>query len=252
MGVRATGDPADPSLVKERIRRRIWSLLEERGVSRFPKPAFGRIPNFVGAEVAALKLADQAEFEDAEVVKVNPDSPQRTVRRLVLRRGKLLIMPSPRLSRGFIILNPDRIPDRAIDRASSIRGAFNYGELCPLRSLPKVDLVVAGSVAVSKSGVRIGKGGGYSEMEYAILRELNLVGEETPIFTTVHDLQVIDEAPLEPHDLTVDAIITPTRIIRVMRRMPRPKGIIWEEITREHLMRMPILSELKRIKRSRR
>jgi len=220
--------------------------MEERGVSRFPKPVFGRIPNFEGAEKAALKLVEQNEYQKAEVVKVNPDAPQRPVRLRVLLDGKTLLMPTPRLRKGFMVLDPRKIPRESYPRASTIKGSFRYGKLRALQELPRVDLVVAGSVAVTNDGVRIGKGGGYSEIEYGILREIGAVEDETPIFTTVHDLQIIDDAPKEPHDLIVDAVITPTRIIRVKKRSKRPEGIFWEELTQRRLLETPILSELKR------
>jgi len=234
-------------LEKEAIRREVWRLMEESGVARFPKPIVGRIPNFEGSERAAQRLTSQREFQSAGVVKVNPDSPQAPVRRSVLLTGKLLIMPSPRLRRGFLLLDPKRIPRRFFMKASTIRGAFKHGTFCSIEDFPKVDLIVAGSVAVSKDGVRIGKGGGYSEIEYGVLRELNLVDEETPIFTTVHDVQVIDEAPKEEHDLVMDAIVTPSKVVRVERKHPQPKGIIWKKVTKHELEDMPILHELKRM-----
>lgn len=230
---------------KEALRRRIWKLMEESGVSRFPRPVIGRIPNFEGSERAAIDLAGQPEFQSARVVKVNPDSPQIPVRRISLSRGKLLIMPSPRLRAGFLVLDPDVIPRSAVGGASTIRGAFRYGRPLGIEDLPRIDLIVAGSVATSADGARVGKGGGYSEIEYGILRELGLVEEETPIFTTVHDVQVVDEVPVEDHDFAVDVIITPTRVIRVKRRRPQPGGIIWDKITSDMLEKMPILRELK-------
>ena len=180
---------------KEVIRREVWRLMEESGISRFPKPIVGRIPNFVGSERAAERLSGQQEFQNARVVKVNPDSPQTRVRRRVLLCGKLLITPSPRMRKGFTLLDPKKTPKRYFVQATTIRGSFKYGRACPLEELPNVDLIVAGSVAVSRDGVRIGKGRGYSELEYGILRELNLIGEETPVFTTVHDIQIIDKEP---------------------------------------------------------
>jgi len=232
---------------KDSVRMKIWTLMEQQGIARFPRPVFGRIPNFIGAEEAARRLSRQAEFKSARIIKVNPDSPQRKVRTAVLSSGKILVMPSPRLRKGFVVLDPGKIPEGLFPGASTIRGVFKYGQFCSLRDLPKIDLVVAGSVVVSSDGVRIGKGGGYSELEYGILRELDLVSEDTPVFTTVHDVQVVGRVPREPHDLVVDAIITPTRKIRIKRRSPRPKGIVWKLITSDMLDDMPILAELKRI-----
>ncbi len=219
--------------------------MDELGVSRFPG-TFGRIPNFQGAENAARSLGRLPEFQRAKGVKVNPDSPQVPVRRMALSKGKLLIMPSPRLRRGFLVLDPKKIPESVLRKASTIRGAFRYGKLVGLLDLPKIDLIVAGSVAVSSDGVRVGKGGGYSEIEYGILRELRLISEETPIVTTVHDAQVVDVAPVEDHDFSVDVIITPTKVIRTKRQRSQPKGIIWRKVTPVMLEKMPILRDLKR------
>jgi len=231
---------------KGRIRERIWELLEDQGIARFPRPVYGRIPNFLGAEEAARKLTALLEFQRAMVVKVNPDSPQNPVREAVLSSGKVLIMPTPRLREGFLVLDPKMIYKQAMKGASTIRGAFKYGKPVGIGGIPKIDLIVAGSVAVSPDGARMGKGGGYSEIEYGILRELNLIGEETPIVTTVHDVQVVDEVPMEEHDFSVDVIVTPTRTIRVKERRNRPKGIIWEKVTPEMLERMPVLMELRK------
>lgn len=220
--------------------------MEEAGVTRFPKPVVGRIPNFEGAEAAAARLINQREFQRARVVKVNPDAPQGQVRRGVLLNGKRLVMPSPRLRKDFILLDPAEIPRRCLTEASTIRGAFKHGTHCPLGGLPQVDLIVAGSVAATSKGVRIGKGGGYSEIEYGVLRELNLIDEETPVFTTVHDIQIIEEAPREAHDFLVDAITTPTKVIRVERKHTQPKGIMWERLTPHQFEAMPLLQELRR------
>ena len=94
-------------------------------------------------------------------------------------------------------------------------------------------------------GIRIDKGGGCGDIEYGILRELSLVDEKTPIFTTVHDIQIIDKAPKEEHDFVVDAIFAPSKLIRIPRKHSQPKGVIWKKITKRQLGDMPVLHELK-------
>jgi len=47
-----------PGLNKEQIRQQIWDRLEKENLDRFPRPIYGRIPNFVGAEKAASRLAE--------------------------------------------------------------------------------------------------------------------------------------------------------------------------------------------------
>jgi 5-formyltetrahydrofolate cyclo-ligase len=236
--------------LKRELRERVWRLLEERGVARFPRPVYGRIPNFEGAETAARRILKLEEFMRARVVKVNPDSPQMTVRRGALEAGKTLIVPSPRLRGMFLILDPKWIPRGLYGRAASISGAFQLGREADLEDLPHVDLLVCGSVAVTERGERLGKGGGYSELEYAILREMGLVGDETPIITSVHELQIVEYIPSESHDFTVDYIATPRRIIRTDGERRRPGGIIWEKLPMKEVEGKPLLKRLWRIKSS--
>lgn len=56
--------------------------------------------------------------------------------------------------------------------------------------MPKVDLVVVATVAVSMDGARLGKGKGYGDLEYGILRHIGAVTDATPVATVVHDVQV--------------------------------------------------------------
>ncbi|MCE4601392.1 MAG: 5-formyltetrahydrofolate cyclo-ligase [Desulfurococcales archaeon] len=232
------------------MRREVWRRLQDSGAAKPPFPVEGRIPNFQGAEEAAARILLLEQWRRAEVVKVNPDSPQRPVRRAALSQGKLLLMPTPRIRRGFLLLDPSRIPARSIGWASTIKGAFRLG--MPLASLDKltsavdrVDFIVEGSVAVSIHGDRLGKGHGYGDLEWGILSELGLVGEDTPIATTVHDLQVYrDRLPQDKHDVPVDLIATPTRLIQAMDRRPKPRGIYWDELDATKLNEIPILKEL--------
>ncbi len=232
---------------KHEIREYIWRLLEERGVAAFPRPVHGRIPNFIGAERAAERLFSTPEWQKARIVKVNPDAPQRPVRLRALQEGKILIMATPRMREGFLLLDPRLIPPRFYRDASTIRGAFRWGRKLSLDELEKlrIDLIVTGSVAVDKRGGRLGKGEGYAELEYAVLRELGAIDEETPVATTVHDLQIVEDIPREPYDLTVDIIATPTKLIRVEPRPPKPPGILWDKLPEEKLREIPLLRELK-------
>jgi len=230
---------------KQRIREYIWRLLEEKGVARFPKPVYGRIPNFVGSEIAASRILELEEYRGARVVKVSPDSPQRYIRYRCLLDGKILIMPTPRLREGFLILNPSKINRRNYEYASTIRGAFIYGEKILPEDLPRIDLIVTGSVAVTKDGLRLGKGGGYSELEYAILMEYGKVERSTPIATNVHDLQIVEWLPRDAYDLTVNIIATPTKIMKVEGGAERPSGVIWSLLAEEKIREIPILRKLK-------
>lgn len=230
---------------KDEARRRVWALLEERGVARFPRPIRGRIPNFAGAEAAARRLAELPEFRAARVVKVNPDSPQRLVRYAVLQAGKTLLTPTPRIHEGFLCLEPEQLPPGALLEAASIAGAAKYGRAIALPDVPPIDLLVVGSVAVTEAGARAGKGEGYAELEYAMLRTFGKVGPDTPIVTTVHELSLIPALPFERFDVPVDVIVTPVRVIRTATRQPKPEGIYWDLLPEEKIAAIPLLQGLR-------
>lgn len=227
----------DAKPIKANIRKRVWKILEERKVALPPKPIIGRIPNFIGANVAALKVTKLSVFGKSEVIKVDPDSPLRPFRELALRDGKTLVMPTPRLRKGFLILNPNRIPSYKIRFASTIRGAFNYGEIVETPyNMPKIDLFVVGCVAVSViNGVRLGKGGGFSDLEYAILLEAGKINREIYTIVLAHDYQVLNSSiPFEVYDAPVDLVVTPSRTLRVKERIERPNGLYCDLLSKEH------------------
>lgn len=230
---------------KDEIRERIWDELEDRGVARFPYPPHGRIPNFEGADAAADRLAGLADWQAATAIKSNPDAPQLPVRRAALRAGKTVYMAVPRLRDEdcFLRLDPAEIDD--LDRAATIGDSSELGVQVGPEDVEPIDLIVAGSVGVDSHGTRIGKGEGYSDLEFAILREFGLVGEHTTTVTTVHELQVLEtELPTDPHDVPMDRIVTPERTIRPDADRPKPGGIDWERLEDDRLEAIPVLQRL--------
>src|SRR5437763_3796879 len=228
---------------KQQVREWVWQELRRVGAARFPG-AEGRIPNFIGAEAAARGLAALDEWRAADVVKSNPDSPQLPVRTAALEAGKRVYMAVPRLAdeRPFLLLDPDRIA-QSPRRAASIKGASNAGTHVALHDVPHVDLVVCGTVAVNRRGVRVGKGGGYSDIEFALLTETGAIDAQTAVATTVHAVQVLDEdLPETSHDFRVDLIVTPDEVIRC-RRAHRPRGIVASHLDPEKTSAIPVLSD---------
>ncbi|AUV83153.1 5-formyltetrahydrofolate cyclo-ligase [Salinigranum rubrum] len=230
---------------KQQLRERVWDELEKSGEARFPFPPHGRIPNFAGASEAADRLAATAAWRNAEVVKANPDAPQLPVRRAALHAGKRVYMAVPRLrdENPFLELDPDRIAPEERDAAATLSHVDDYAEQVGPDALPDVDLVVSGSVAVTESGTRIGKGEGYSDLEWAVLFELGRVDESTPVVTTVHERQVVDDAP-EPdaHDVTMDLVVTPERVVETGAER-KPTGIDWA-LASERIEEIPVLGRL--------
>ena len=150
----------------------------------------------------------------------------------------------PPLGEGFLLLDPATIPSKEHGRAAAIGGLFKYGRPTPLHLAPMPDLLVVGSVAASLTGARVGKGEGYGEIEYALLRQLGRIAPETPIATTVHDLQVVESIPLEPFDVALDLIVTPGRSIEVSAHGPQPDRILWDFLPPEKIEGIPLLGAL--------
>jgi 5-formyltetrahydrofolate cyclo-ligase len=226
---------------KQRVREWIWGTLENEGAARFPG-ARGRIPNFRGAEAAAERLAELPEWEAAAVVKSNPDAPQLPVRRRARRDGKTLYMAVPRLAKDKPFVRVAGDP--------TIKKALGEGVPARVEDLGHVDLVVCGTVAVNHAGVRVGKGGGYSDLELGLLVEAGLVDDSTMIVTTVHPLQLLDEQlPETAHDFRVDIVVTPDDVLRTDARR-RPPGILWEHLDDETIEDIPILAARRTRRRS--
>ncbi len=230
---------------KQALRERIWDELEDSGEARFPFPPHGRIPNFAGADEAAERLADLPAWREADAIKANPDSPQRPVRRRALAEGKTVYVAVPRLREKacFLRLDPDEIED--YDHATTISGSAEAGEPVRPEAVESVDLIVSGSVAVTDEGTRVGKGEGYSDLEFAVLREFDLVGDGTPVVTTVHELQVVDDpVDRQPHDVPMDVVVTPERTIRT-DATDKPAGLRWAELDEERIEEIPVLGDLR-------
>jgi 5-formyltetrahydrofolate cyclo-ligase len=202
---------------KEKLRDKVWSSLEQKEVAIFPLPVFGRIPNFVGSEKAANLVRSLPQWKKAKVVFANPDSAQRKIREFALKDGKILIMASPRLKAGFLQIEPQNVKGKE-ETASSIRGAFKYGKQVEdsgsdgVGKMPKPDLIITGCVAVDLSGWRLGKGGGYGDIE---VKKIKDQFGEIPVVTTIHPLQLVDSVPHLSHDAQVDIVVTPEKIVRM-------------------------------------
>ncbi|MEF8839319.1 MAG: 5-formyltetrahydrofolate cyclo-ligase, partial [Haloarculaceae archaeon] len=171
---------------------------------------------------------------------------QLPVRRAALRAEKTIYVAVPRLRDVdcFYRLDAARIDD--VDDATTISGLAEAGEQVGPDEMDPVDLIVSGSVAVDERGGRVGKGEGYSDLEFAMLREFGLVDDETTTVTTVHERQVADEdIPTGSHDVPMDWIVTPERTIETGCGAAKPRGIEWNAIDEERREEVPILDRLR-------
>jgi 5-formyltetrahydrofolate cyclo-ligase len=226
---------------KQAIRDKVWRLLERE--QAVPSGSYGKIPDFDGAERTAALLAELDVWRRAQTVKANPDHAQFPVRVRALEDGKLLYMAVPKMAtpQPFYKLDPESLTvpaEQAADKSGALSAAAPQ---VGVDEMKKIDIVVCGSVAVNRSGARIGKGAGYSDLEVALLIEAGLVTDNTMIVAPVHSLQVIeDDIPETEHDFRVDLIVTPHEVIQCSARR-RPTGLIWSDLTTEIIRAIPVL-----------
>ncbi len=233
---------------KQRIRERVWDELAETGEARFPFPPHGRIPNFAGAREAADRLAGLDAWRVADAVKANPDAPQLPVRRRALHEGKTVYVAVPRLAEEecFLELDPARIDPEDYDAAPALSNVDEHADRVGPEAVGEVDIVVSGSVAVTEDGARVGKGEGYSDLEFAVLRKLGLVDGDTTVATTVHELQVVDDdVRVAAHDVPMDHVVTPERTVRTDSPHAKPAGIDWSLLDDERVAEIPVLARFR-------
>lgn len=238
----------DPS---ERYREQIWTELAKvaRPDSRFHWDFHSFIADFEGSERCAQRIADLPCYKAPGMVFVTPDNSTEAFRLRLLRDGRPFLMTTYGIGRGFLRLDPSAIPPEDLRYAATLDGADRYGTPATLADIARglrLGLLVTGGSAVSRNGVRFGKGHGFFDLEWALLSEIAVVDGATEIVDVVHDCQVVDE-DLEPHshDATVDWIVTPTATMRTSAR-PRPPGRVhWDLLIASPLGDLPPVRELR-------
>lgn len=234
---------------KDAIRSTIWTQLVADGVA--VGPAASRIPNFVGADVAAWHLSKAPGWAEARIVKCNPDPPQIPVRLRALYEGKVVYTPVPELTKGFpyIRLDPARLAAAGIEfeLAATSQGFLTHGEPIEFEAMERIDFAVCGSVAVTRSGGRTGKGAGFADLEFGIFRELGVIDDRTPIATTVHSIQLVPDelVPMQGHDTALHFVATEAGLIETGTSHRQPSGVDWDMVRPDQFRDIPFLAALK-------
>ena len=214
---------------KEYIRKSIYDKLFKEGQSLRPNGDYGKIPDFKGSDIAAELLTSTDEWKNSKTIFCSPDSAQIPVRYLALKENKNLIMASPNLEHGYLYLEGCKLDGKERE-ASTKEGAFNHcskffdfgGKTSSILNDSEfnsfdivIDMVVEGSVGVDRLGNRIGKGKGFADREIEDLLNKNLIDENTPLVTSIHPFQFVENVPMESHDKKLNMIVTTDEIIRI-------------------------------------
>ncbi|WP_108259799.1 5-formyltetrahydrofolate cyclo-ligase [Mangrovicoccus ximenensis] len=240
---------AKRSPAKQVVRDRIWAALEDSGIA--VGPARNTIPNFAGADTAAFRMVQTDAWQAAKTVKCNPDPPQIPLRLRALYEGKVLYCPVPALTRDFpyLEIDPAELEKKGIsfELAATSEGYMQHGRRIGFEDVPQLDFCIVGSVAVTRSGGRIGKGAGFADLETGIFRELGTIRPETPMVTLVHSTQVVeeDQMTMMAHDSPLDMFATEAELVVTGNAAPRPRGVDWDQVQPDQFRDIPFLAALR-------
>jgi len=233
------------------VRKKVWNVLREVALpdSRFHYDFSEFIADFVGSDAAVDRLVEMDVYKDSQVVFVTPDNCLERLRSQVIRDKKILLTTTYGIRRGFVELLPEKVPAGLENYAvllDAIEKAGRYISLEEIQQRYHVDLLVTGGSAVTRSGLRAGKGHGFFDIEWATLYSLGVAETTTPIMDVVHDCQIVDEEfELNPFDTICDYIVTPTQVIHVPSPQKPICGIYWDKLEPGMMEQISTLLELK-------
>ncbi|MCL9794730.1 5-formyltetrahydrofolate cyclo-ligase [Frankia sp. AgKG'84/4] len=187
------------SAVKRRLRARLLAQRRALGASRrtsWPRPGSAtlatrilRLPEVAGAQCVAAYVGLPEE----------PDLGDLLAR--LVAHGTRVLLPT---------LRCDLDLDFRAHVGTLVPGALGTRE--PPAAAPAGDLAEAGAVivpalAVDRAGRRLGRGGG--SYDRALARAVGAT-----VIAVIYDQELLDLVPSEPHDRSVDIIVTPSRTLR--------------------------------------
>lgn len=96
-------------------------------------------------------------------------------------------------------------------------GSELSGPLLGLEGIGQAQVVIVPALAVDTLGNRLGQGAGFYD------RTLRLIEPSVPVFALVYESELLDAAiepiPAQPHDIPVDAVVTPHRCLHLPPRI---------------------------------
>ena len=118
-----------------------------------------------------------------------------------LASGKLLALP--RFNATTNAYEPVQVRDLARDLVTGPFGVREPTADCPLVTMNRLDLALVPGLAFDARGDRLGRGKGHYDRL--------LAGFPGRTVGVTFDFQVVAQVPVEPNDIVLDAVVTPTR-----------------------------------------
>ena len=188
-----------PVQKKQELRRQIRERLE----------AMTEPQRATASEEARWRLETQPAWREANTVLLYaPMAKELDIWPLLeaaLRTGKQAFLPRFERSKGNYIACCVVEPERDIQPGQF--GIREPGQHCPEIPLNRLDLALVPGVAFDLHGRRLGRGKGFYDRLLAAVR-----GKTCGV---AFDEQIVTEIPVEPHDVLLNCILTPSRWIQL-------------------------------------
>jgi 5-formyltetrahydrofolate cyclo-ligase len=184
---------------KQRLRARIMEARDalpaptRRSDSVAIAQRIAALPSYAAAPLVLLTLPFRSEWDTVPLVEN------------ARAAGKIVVMP--RVDHGRRMLELCVVDDAGGDVEPGYRGIPEPRRHCSIVAPGIIGWALVPGVAFDRHGRRLGYGGGYYD------RLLPLLAPDAIRIAGAFEMQLVDEVPAAPHDLTVDAVVTPRRVV---------------------------------------
>ncbi|KAF2643517.1 hypothetical protein P280DRAFT_254802 [Massarina eburnea CBS 473.64] len=246
-------------------RQQIWRRVHQELIkhakpdSRFNYDFLSSTPDFRDSSAAVDRLAELACYKDAKTILVTPENSLEELRYRALKDGKKVVVGTYRLRRGFVVLDPARLEENELRAASWLDGMERVGVGRPTTLAQmqddhvSIDLSVIGALALTTRGVVVWEGSGLFEVQWALLHDVEVMKQNTPVIAVAHSCQVVDESDLgleqiepdEVGEVQCDFVVTPEKVIEIQDAVKPADRVVFEALDPEALNNIPPLQELK-------
>ena len=259
---------AKPAAEHSERRQLIWKRVHQELIkhakpdSRSHYDFLSFTPDFRESSYAIARLAQLPCYEAATTILVTSDNSLEQLRLRALKDGKKVLVGTYRLRRGFVMLSPQRISDKDLEMASLMDGMERPGigrhlSLAQMKDEGiHIDLCVTGGLAFNPQGVIVWEGHGLLEVQWALLYDMKVLTEQTPVVAVAHQCQVVDESDYgleritaeKPGEMQCDFVVMPERTIEVQGAVKPTTGVAFDKMDPQALDNIPPLQELKGIR----
>lgn len=210
---------------KERIRQ---NLLDREIL---PAGVWGKV---------AERIRHIPAYERALCVMVSPAPFLNQVRINALADRKHLVLPTPGVQKGFLHIDPNRVPVKKWSFAVRSTQTNPFAEKIPYgkRVVPPIDLLVVDALAAGRDGTLLGTGQGHLDLQYAVLFEMGWLSSGVRVIAVVEEDRIFPLLPSEEDtDVGAHWIVTPQNIYETACRKLPEAGVVWDRLDRKKIRR---------------